>query len=82
MGHVLVTTAGLGRCAYRVRSPSAPLTIVSTGERNLEGVPARPNETKDEPVKLPLDPEDALRALLAIKPDAPDEDTAHKDAKD
>lgn len=29
---------------------------------------------KDEPVRLPLDPETALRALLAVKPDdEPDE---------
>ena len=32
-------------------------------------MPARPNEAKDEPVKIPLDPEEALRALLAVKPD-------------
>jgi hypothetical protein len=35
----------------------------------VEDVPARPNETKDEPVKIPLDPEEALRALLAVKLD-------------
>ena len=32
-------------------------------------MPARPNEQKDEPVKMPLDPEEALRALLQVKPD-------------
>lgn len=31
--------------------------------------PAKPNPAKDERVKLPLDPESALRALLAVNPD-------------
>ena len=33
----------------------------------MDAMPARPNEQKDEPVKIPLDPEEALRALLAVK---------------
>lgn len=37
-------------------------------------MPAKPNPDKDEPVQIPLDPEEALRALLAVKPDD-DEDT-------
>lgn len=32
-------------------------------------MPAKPNPDRDEPVKLPLDPETALRALLAVDPD-------------
>jgi hypothetical protein len=32
-------------------------------------MPAQPKEEKDEPVKIPLDPEEALRALLQVKPD-------------
>lgn len=32
-------------------------------------MPAKPNPDKDEPVQIPLDPEEALRALLAVKPD-------------
>ena len=35
----------------------------------LEGMPGKRNEEKDERVKLPLDPETALRALLAVDPD-------------
>ncbi len=31
--------------------------------------PAKPNPDKDERVKIPLDPETALRALLAVDPD-------------
>jgi hypothetical protein len=34
-----------------------------------EEVPAQPNEEKDEPVRLPLDPEKALRALIQIRAD-------------
>ena len=30
---------------------------------------APPKPEKDEPVKVPLDPEAALRALLRVKPD-------------
>ena len=38
-------------------------------------MPANPNPEKDEPVKIPLDPVEALRALLKVKPeDAPDDD--------
>ena len=39
-------------------------------------MPAKPNPDKDEPVQIPLDPEEALRALLAVKPenDKTDED--------
>jgi hypothetical protein len=32
-------------------------------------MPGKPNPEKDERVKLPLDPETALRALLAVDPD-------------
>jgi hypothetical protein len=32
-------------------------------------MPAQPNPERDEPVAIPLDPEEALRALLAVKPD-------------
>ena len=46
------------------------------------------NEERDERVKLPLDPETALRALLAVKPDdepaedRPDDDQdGHGDGK-
>ena len=43
-------------------------------------MPAQPNPEKDEPVKLPLDPEEALRALLAVKPeDRPEEDQESPD---
>lgn len=40
----------------------------------MEAMPARPNEQKDEAVKIPLDPEEALRALLAVKPDDEDKE--------
>jgi hypothetical protein len=40
------------------------------------------NENKDEPVKLPLDPETALRALLKVKPDDPHEDENGTKRKD
>jgi hypothetical protein len=33
------------------------------------GMPAQPKPEKDEPVKVPLDPEEALRALLQVEPD-------------
>lgn len=32
-------------------------------------MPSKPNPDKDERVKIPLDPETALRALLAVNPD-------------
>ena len=32
-------------------------------------MPSKRNEARDERVKIPLDPETALRALLAVKPD-------------
>jgi hypothetical protein len=32
-------------------------------------MPAKPNPDRDERVRLPLDPETALRALLAVDPD-------------
>lgn len=38
-------------------------------------MPAQPNPDRDEPVKLPLDPEEALRALLAVKPDSSQDET-------
>jgi hypothetical protein len=41
---------------------------------------AKRNEERDERVKLPLDPETALRALLAVKPgDEPVEDRPDDD---
>jgi hypothetical protein len=44
-------------------------------------VAGKRNQERDERVKLPLDPETALRALLAVKPD--DEPAAdHDDDKD
>lgn len=39
----------------------------------------KPAPDRDEPVKIDLDPEEALKALLKVDPDAPveaDEDTA------
>ena len=40
-------------------------------------MPGKRNKDKDERVKIPLDPETALRALLAVKPgDVPVEDQA------
>jgi hypothetical protein len=33
----------------------------------LRLVPANPNPKKDEPVKIPLEPDEALRALLAAR---------------
>ena len=33
-----------------------------------EGMPGKRNDEKDERVKLPLDPETAMRALLAVDP--------------
>lgn len=36
-------------------------------------MPAKPKPEKDDPVKIPLDPEEALRALLAVNPDDEDE---------
>jgi hypothetical protein len=41
--------------------------------------PAKPDPGKDERVKLPLDPETALRALLAVNPD--DEPSEEEDDK-
>src|ERR1700683_1027322 len=32
--------------------------------------PAHPDPDKDEPVKVPLDPEAALRALMHVRPDS------------
>lgn len=32
-------------------------------------MPAQPKPENDEPVKVPLDPEEALRALLKVRPD-------------
>jgi hypothetical protein len=31
----------------------------------------KPKDERDEPVKIDLDPEDALKALLRVDPDAP-----------
>jgi hypothetical protein len=36
-------------------------------------MPAQPKPEKDEPVRVPLDPEEALRALLQVKPEGTDE---------
>jgi hypothetical protein len=42
--------------------------------------PAKPDPDKDEPVKIPLDPETALRGLLAVNPDdEPAKDDHDKD---
>ena len=45
-------------------------------------MPGKPNPERDERVKLPLDPETALRALLAVDPDDKpadeDQDTSDK----
>lgn len=41
-------------------------------------MPAQPKPEKDEPVKIPLDPEEALRALLAVKPEGERPDTTPK----
>lgn len=43
-------------------------------------MPAQPNPDKDEPVKLPLDPEEALRALLQVRPE--NEQVSTKDTKE
>lgn len=32
-------------------------------------MPAHPNPDKDEPVNIPLDPEEALRALMQVEMD-------------
>jgi hypothetical protein len=43
-------------------------------------MPGKRDEKRDERVKLPLDPETALRALLAVNPDdEPDKDKPDKD---
>jgi hypothetical protein len=48
-------------------------------------MPGKPNPDRDERVKIPLDPETALRALLAVDPDdepADDEqDASDKDKR-
>ena len=41
-------------------------------------MPAQPNPEKDEPVKIPLDPEEALRALLAVKPEEDEDPKGNK----
>lgn len=39
-------------------------------DRGYRGdMPGKPNPERDERLKLPLDPEAALRALLAVDPD-------------
>ena len=44
-------------------------------------MPGKRGEERDERVKLPLDPEAALRALLAVKPDdEPEEDAQVEEA--
>jgi hypothetical protein len=40
----------------------------------------KPNPEMDERVKIPLDPELAIRALLQVDPDAPPADDAVDDA--
>ena len=42
-------------------------------------MPAQPKPEKDEPVKIPLDPEEALRALLQVKPDDQQEEALDED---
>lgn len=37
-------------------------------------MPGKPNPERDERVKLPLDPETAIKALLAVDPDDEPED--------
>jgi hypothetical protein len=44
--------------------------------------PAKPNPDKDERVKLPLDPQTALRALLAVKPDDEPAEDQPRDQQD
>lgn len=41
--------------------------------------PSPTPEERDEPVAIPLDPEDALRALLAVKPDDDEPAEAERD---
>lgn len=49
----------------------------------MRGVPAPKNPEKDEPVSLaPLDPETALRALLAIKPDEDEQEPIDEETSD
>ena len=67
----------------RVRSPSVPLrvrcygpTLLST--RRLATMSNPTPEDRDERVVLPLDPEEALKALLAV---APADDERDKDGK-
>jgi hypothetical protein len=47
-------------------------------------MPAKPNPEKDERVKIPLDPETALRALLQVDPDdkPADHDQADSDERE
>jgi hypothetical protein len=48
----------------------------------VEDMPGKPNPDKDERVKIPLDPETALRALLAVDPDdEPADDDRDDDGK-
>ena len=42
-------------------------------------MPGKPNPRRDEKVSIPLDPETALRALLAVEPD---EETAADESAD
>ncbi len=49
-----------------------PRAIRRYGERMAPKHPTP--EERDERFTLPLDPEEALRGLLAVKPDEPDDD--------
>jgi hypothetical protein len=39
----------------------------------MRAVPAQLDPKRDEPVQVPLDPEEALRALLQVKPEEDDQ---------
>jgi len=46
-------------------------------------MPGKPNPERDERVSFPLDPETALRALLAVDPeDEPADDNQDRSGKD
>ncbi len=54
---------------------------MAMAERDERAMIAEANSGADEPerVALPLDPEEALRALLAVDPDAPPADEEERD---
>lgn len=65
---------------WRAKNPPRPCAEEwrqQAHQRRMESLMADPKDTgkeqRDEPVSLaPLNPEEALRALLAVKPDAAD----------